>query len=180
MLYQIFASSYSSSSYGPSVGDASGFFAALATYLIAMLVAILVISIVTIIGMWKVFEKAGYEGWKAIIPIYNLYILTEISGQNGMLVLLILIPGIGSLIWTVMVAAKMAPAFGKDAVFAVGLFLLAPIFYCILGFGDAQYQLNSAAADNAQPSNPTTDTPESPNTPEAPQTPQNQDPTVQA
>ena len=29
-------------------------------------------AIVQIIAMYKIFEKAGIEGWKAIIPIYNI------------------------------------------------------------------------------------------------------------
>ena len=106
----------------------------------------LAILIVTIIGMWKVFEKAGREGWKAIIPFYNMYVLTEISGQNGWLFLLCLIPGVGALIWSIMVSIKLAPAYGKDTAFAIGLILLAPIFYMILGFGSAKYVLGGAPA----------------------------------
>ena len=106
----------------------------------------LAILIVTIIGMWKVFEKAGREGWKAIIPFYNMYVLTEISGQNGWLFLLCLIPGVGALVWSIMVSIKLAPAFGKETAFAVGLILLAPIFYMILGFGNAKYVLGGAPA----------------------------------
>ncbi len=30
------------------------------------------IWIVTIVGLWKIFEKAGKPGWGALIPIYNL------------------------------------------------------------------------------------------------------------
>jgi len=31
-------------------------------------------------GMWKVFNKAGYAGWKCLIPFYNLYLLADIAG----------------------------------------------------------------------------------------------------
>ena len=41
-------------------------------------------------AMWKVFEKAGQPGWAAIIPIYNLYILTKIAGKPGRWVLMFL------------------------------------------------------------------------------------------
>ena len=30
-----------------------------------------IISIAVAVGLWKMFEKAGYEGYRAIIPIYN-------------------------------------------------------------------------------------------------------------
>ena len=36
----------------------------------------LVIYIILVAGMWKMFEKAGIDGWKAIIPIYNIYLET--------------------------------------------------------------------------------------------------------
>lgn len=39
--------------------------------------------VLTIWGMWRVFEKAGESGWKAVIPGYNLYKLSEISGNSG-------------------------------------------------------------------------------------------------
>ena len=32
------------------------------------------ISIVSIICNWKLFKKAGKNGWEAIIPFYNSYV----------------------------------------------------------------------------------------------------------
>ena len=131
----------------------AGFFAFFGTFMLF----VLALYIVMIVGMWKLFEKAGREGWKSLIPIYNLYVLTEISGQNGLFFLLILIPGVGSLIWLILVALKLAPAFGKDTGFAIGLILLPPVFYLILGFGNAQYVLGKPAgapAAGAAPQGP--------------------------
>lgn len=45
----------------------------------------LVIYIILVAGMWKMFEKAGIDGWKAIIPIYNIYLETVYS-KKGMVV----------------------------------------------------------------------------------------------
>jgi hypothetical protein len=133
-------------SFDISAGEAGGLFAGLMAFIATMWLFALVVMVIMIIGMWKVFEKAGREGWKSLIPFYNMYVLTEISGQNGWLFLLCLIPGVGSLIWSIMVSIKLAPAFGKETAFAVGLILLAPIFYMILGFGNAKYVLGSAPA----------------------------------
>lgn len=33
-----------------------------------------IIWVITIIGNWKLFEKAGEKGWKSLIPIYSTYI----------------------------------------------------------------------------------------------------------
>ena len=41
---------------------------------------VLIISVITMIGQWKVFQKAGKPGWAAIIPIYNMWVLYEIGG----------------------------------------------------------------------------------------------------
>ncbi len=98
----------------------------------------LAIMIVVIIGQWKVYEKAGEPGWAAIVPFYSQYVLFKITFGNGWMFLLTLIPCVG-IIMLIIAYFKLATAFGKGAGFGVGLWLLNPIFICILGFGDATY-----------------------------------------
>ena len=31
--------------------------------------------VVSVVALWKVFEKAGEKGWKALIPVYNFWVL---------------------------------------------------------------------------------------------------------
>ena len=109
-----------------------------------MLLVWLAIVVVVIAGWWKTFEKAGQPGWGAIVPIYNIYLLTKIAGRPAWWVILFIIPIVG-LVVAVIVSIDVAKSFGKSALFGVGLALLAPIFYCILGFGDAQYKGPAAA-----------------------------------
>jgi len=97
------------------------------------------IVVLVIAGVWKVFTKAGQPGWAAIIPIYNIYILTKIAGKPGWWLLLFFIPVVNFVI-AILVAIDVAKAFGKGTGFALGLVFLGIIFYPILGFGDAQYQ----------------------------------------
>lgn len=104
-----------------------------------VLVIQLALIIVLIAGLWKMFVKAGQPGWAAIIPIYNLYILTKIVNRPGWWVILFLVP-IVSLVISIIIMLDLAKSFGKSVAFAVGLILLGPIFICILGFGSAQYQ----------------------------------------
>ena len=41
-----------------------------------------VLYVLLIIGMWKVFEKAGVAGWKSLIPFYNIFVLiTKIANK---------------------------------------------------------------------------------------------------
>lgn len=109
-----------------------------------VLVVWLAIVVLIIAGMWKVYTKAGQPGWGAIIPIYNTYLLLKIGGRPWWWLLLLLIPIVSFVIFLI-VSLDVAKSFGKGALFGVGLFFLAPIFYCILGFGSAQYQGPAAA-----------------------------------
>ena len=104
----------------------------------AFIVIILAVMVVMIVAMWKIFEKAGQEGWKAIIPFYNIYILLKIVGKPGWWLILFLIPLVNYifLIWTYNMLSK---SFGKDEGFTVGLVLLGIVFFPILGFGSAVY-----------------------------------------
>lgn len=109
-------------------------------------IIIFAIAVFIIAGIWKTFEKAGQPGWAAIIPIYNYYIMTKIGGKPGWWVLLMLIPFINIIIF-IMLCIEIAQKFGKGAGFGVGLALLGPIFWPILGFGDAQYMHSELEED---------------------------------
>ena len=42
----------------------------------------LILCLVVIIGLWKVFTKAGQPGWMSIIPFLNFFILCKIAGSS--------------------------------------------------------------------------------------------------
>lgn len=42
----------------------------------------IIFYVALVIGQWKIFEKAGEEGWKSLIPVYNAYVLWKIAGRN--------------------------------------------------------------------------------------------------
>lgn len=105
----------------------------------AMLIIWLAILVVFIIGLWKVFAKAGQPGWASLIPFYNVYVLLKIAGRPGWWLLLLLIPFVNLAI-AIVVAIDVAKAFGQSALFGVLLlFLLSGIGYLVLGFGDYRY-----------------------------------------
>lgn len=56
------------------------------------------ISILIFIATWKLFEKAGEEGWKILIPVYNAYIIAKIGTGNGWLIFAPFVGGILSAI----------------------------------------------------------------------------------
>ncbi|MBR3319307.1 hypothetical protein IKG06_02250 [Candidatus Saccharibacteria bacterium] len=104
-----------------------------------MILIILACVVLTMVAQWKIFTKAGKEGWKALIPIYNTYTLLQILNMEPLLCLLTLIP-VSNFMLGIVMDVKLAKSFGKGTGFAIGLILLAPIFEMILGFGDAKYK----------------------------------------
>lgn len=114
------------------------FFMGLLGVMAGFSVVTFIVSIATLIGMWVIFTKMGYPGWKGIIPLYNMYILADKLWGNGWLFLLQGVPLLG-----VIVAIKMyldlAKKFNKGIGFGIGLALLTPVFLCILAFSGATY-----------------------------------------
>ncbi len=111
---------------------------------------VIIFYILQVVAMWKIFEKAGEAGWKSLIPIYNLYILLKLVRFNWWLLLgllIFIIPIIGWVIGAiymfvlqVIICYRLSRSFGKELGYTIGLLLLAPIFYLILGFGSAKYK----------------------------------------
>lgn len=99
------------------------------------------LAVLGIIGLWRMFEKAGLAGWKSIIPLYSTYCLFEITfGEGkGWMFLLMMIPCVGFIV-NIFLAGKTARAFGKGGLFAVGLYFLPMLFWLILGLGQSVYQ----------------------------------------
>lgn len=144
--------SYSPSYYGSSA-DMAAAGAAIGGILAVYSIIILAIAVVELVGMWKLFTKAGEAGWKCLIPIYNLVILFKVARISPWLILCYLLSFIPVVGWLVMIglqiylAVNLAKAFGMGNGFAAGLFFLQPIFICILGFGKAEYQGTAVAAE---------------------------------
>jgi len=102
-------------------------------------IAYLVIAGLTLAGMWKVFEKAGKPGWAALIPIYNIYVLLQITGKPWWWLILLLIPLV-NLVVLLLTFIELARRFGKSPLFGLGLEFVPFVFFPILGFGAARYQ----------------------------------------
>jgi hypothetical protein len=133
--------------------DSSSAAGAVALIFGAFLIPLIVIWLITVIGQWKVYTKAGKPGWAAIIPIYNLIVLLEIVGKPVWWIILFLIPCVNIifLIWTLNLLSK---SFGQSEGFTIGLILLGFIFWPILGFGSYQYLGPAGAEGGLKPNNP--------------------------
>ena len=132
-------------SYDVNDGALGALFAVYVIFMIA-------IYVVTVVGLWKMYVKAGRPGWAAIIPIYNWWVWVEMIGRPRWWfwalvasVLLSWIPIVGVILGILMFVLylmgclDMAKAFGRGAGTGIGLWLVPFVFAPILGFGDAQY-----------------------------------------
>ena len=117
----------------------SGYSSGLGVFGIILWLLVLLVLAFSLFCMWKLFVKAGYEGWKALIPIYNTYCFFEMTWGNGWLMLLSLIPFVNFVI-LILTYHKLAAAFGKGIGFTVGLLFAPVVFLPLLAFGDAEYE----------------------------------------
>lgn len=91
-----------------------------------------------VVPMWKLYVKAGQPGWKMLIPIYNVYVMTEIAGLPRWTFLGIFVP-ILNLIVIIIIWYHVSQRFGHGMGYALGSIFLPFIFLPIIGYGDSVY-----------------------------------------
>lgn len=96
------------------------------------------VTVFTIVALWKLFEKAGEPGWTSLVPFLNTYKLYKMAFGSGWWFLLLLIP-IADIVIYIMLSVRLARAFGRGGMFALGLVLFQTIFLLILGVNDDRY-----------------------------------------
>lgn len=149
--------------------------AVLGTYFVILII----IAVLWVIANWKIFSKAGYAGWKSIIPFYNGYILYKFTWKAPMFFIMLACSIIGSItaqmgsgVWLAIALAfsiagaviaiiqyhKQSLAFGHGIGFTFGLIFLNTIFVLILAFGKSEYKGNPCQANGVVQDNPAGDT----------------------
>lgn len=124
----------------------------IAGFILALIMLYLVIAFIK----WKLFEKAGEKGWKALIPIYNQYtefklawntkwfwirFLSIVTISIGSLIpllgpMIIVLSMLVTLFITVFFYMQEAKAFSKEQSYSLGLMLFGPVFYAMLVLDD--------------------------------------------
>ncbi len=132
----------------PTDSITTALIAALGAFIGLILIIGIVISVLQIIGMWKVYNKAGEKGWKSIIPFYNIAILYKISGMSPYLVfvyiglffpIINIFAGIALSIITLYQKVNLMRAFKTSTGLTVAMIMVPFITYLVLGFGKSQY-----------------------------------------
>lgn len=112
------------------------------SFIAGILLIVMIIAIFIIVCNWKIFKKAGKQGWEAVIPIYNTWVLFEIVGLKGWYVLLNFIPVLGNIIFfifSIISSIRLAKCFKKDIAFGIGLIFIPIVFLPILAFDNSTY-----------------------------------------
>ena len=102
------------------------------------LILTLLFTLLTVAGLWGVFEKAGEKGWKLLIPFYNLYVWLKIIRKPLWWYIFLLVPFINVFVILLMIV-EILNCFGKRSLGAQALGVLFPFFYLPwLGFDPRQ------------------------------------------
>lgn len=142
--------------YGYDAGSAiGGVLAGMLAFIVIFGIVALVFAILAIIGQWKCFKKAGYNGWECLIAGHNQFVNCTFAGVNPIYVLGVMFGSVVSIIpiigwlaylgfviyYQFVVGINTAKAFGKGTGFGVALAipLSAPIAWFILGNDNVKY-----------------------------------------
>lgn len=106
---------------------------------VSYIIYALLLTILMVVAFCKVFAKAGEAWWKAIIPIYSLFVLVIIAGKPWWWGLLLFIP-IVNIVFYFIVNIALARRFGQGVVFGLGLALAGIVFFPLLAFGKYEYR----------------------------------------
>ena len=133
-----------------------------ASTIITIFTIAIALVVLYIVGMWRIFEKAGENGWKCLIPFYNQYtmykmfwetkyfwIVFALSIANGFFNgLALTIPALSTVgyiislvtfVFSVFLNYRISASFGHGIGYCIGLLLLPIIFTLILGFNQDEY-----------------------------------------
>lgn len=94
----------------------------------------LILVLISFVGLYKIFEKAGLPAWKALIPVYNFWLVGGIINRPKWWGLIMIVPGVNLIMYGVY-GFHLARAFKKrttnDLVYAA---LMPYIYFAYLGF----------------------------------------------
>ncbi len=84
--------------------------------------------ILCVAGTWKLFQKAGERGWKALIPFYSSYVMLKICGRPGWWLVWLFVP-VASWIVGVGIVIDFIKCYGKFSVRDRAAAVLLPFIY---------------------------------------------------
>jgi signal peptidase I len=102
-------------------------------------VLMLILFILSVAGLWKIFEDAKYPGWYILIPFYNFYIWLKIIKKPLWWFIFILVPFINIFMIMLMIV-EIAKCYRKNGMIEQAVSVLFPFVYLpYLGFSPKEY-----------------------------------------
>jgi signal peptidase I len=101
----------------------------------AILLTFIIIRLGVTVGYWKLFEKAGIDAWKSLIPFYSEYvIMIDIVGKPRWWFIYLLVPVVNFFAYYVLIF-EVLRCFGKNTLWSQILIIFTGFFYlAYLGF----------------------------------------------
>lgn len=102
------------------------------------LILFLITLVSTGVGLWKIFNKAGFPGWAVVVPFYNFYIWLKIIKKPLWWYIFLLIPFIN--VFTVLLMiVELVKCFNKFGLGEQALAVLFPFAYLpYLGYSEKE------------------------------------------
>lgn len=141
MYSSYYSTPYTATSRAATTAGADGVVAAILGMGVIFWIAVIALAVLTVVAQWKVFKKANVDGWEALIPVHSSIVELQLGGVKTYwyFLNLIVICGIGPIIFSFWKSIALAKAFGKGTGFGVLLALFPFVCYPILAWGNAEY-----------------------------------------
>lgn len=144
-----YTSDYYDSSYTPSYSsdvDPAAAAAAFGFFMLMTLVFAAIAYVVTALLLSRIFKKAGVEGWKAWVPIYNTWVLLELGDQKGFWAVLAFVPVVNIVAAVFMYIAmyNIGLKLGKGGEFVLWAIFLPIVWLIWLAVDDSKWNKKAA------------------------------------
>ena len=111
----------------------------LGQYFWPIFIILVAFILIIMVSCFKIFEKANIDGYKALIPIYNVYLWLDIADLPIFLIPLMFVPILNILIFC-FASYRIGKNFRKNHVFIIGLCFLPLVFYPLLALSNSLYK----------------------------------------
>ncbi len=119
-----------------------------------MYIIIVLLLVAYHVGLWKLFVKAGRQGWEALIPIYSFYIMLKLTGRPMWWMVLYFIPVINVIVW-IGILIDFAKSFGKFSFGEHVASIVLPFFaFPVWGFDKNTQYLGQSATQEFKKKHP--------------------------